>query len=59
MLKMVVKECEKLGIKTVYAQCNVNNIASYKIIEKNNFELIKVDKSRHYKKDLNKTNEKD
>ncbi len=58
MLKMAVKECEKLGIKTVYAQCGANNIASYKIMEKNNFELIKVDKSRYYKKELTKINKK-
>lgn len=40
ILKLALKEAEKIGIKDVIVTCNVENAASRKIIEKNKGELL-------------------
>ena len=51
-LKLALEECKNLGIKVVYLQSSAGNIASQKVIENNNFILIKDDGIRYYKKIL-------
>ncbi len=51
ILKLVLKECKKLGMKKVLVSCREENIWSAKIIEKNNG---KYENSR-YKEDNNNT----
>lgn len=40
ILKLALVEAEKIGIKEVIVTCNIDNIASKKIIEKNNGKLL-------------------
>lgn len=40
ILKLALVEAEKIGIKEVMVTCDVDNIASKKIIEKNNGKLL-------------------
>jgi len=40
ILKLALIEAEKIGIKEVIVTCNIDNIASKKIIEKNNGKLL-------------------
>lgn len=40
ILKLALVEAEKIGIKEVIITCNIDNIASKKIIEKNNGKLL-------------------
>lgn len=40
ILKLALREAEKIGIKDVIVTCNVENMYSRKIIEKNNGELL-------------------
>lgn len=40
ILKLALREAEKIGIKDVIVTCNVENTASRKIIEKNNGRLL-------------------
>ncbi|MGK0467563.1 GNAT family N-acetyltransferase [Clostridium sp.] len=42
ILKLALGESEKIGIKDVIAACSIANIASKKIIEKNNGELLGI-----------------
>lgn len=51
ILKLVLKECKKLGMKKVLVSCREENLWSAKIIEKNNG---KYENSR-YKEDNNNT----
>ncbi|WDV48022.1 GNAT family N-acetyltransferase [Clostridiaceae bacterium M8S5] len=49
ILKLALKKALKLGIKEVILTCNIDNIASKKIIEKNNGKFISTlyDKEDH------------
>lgn len=40
ILKLALEESKKIGIKEVILTCNIDNIASKKIIEKNNGKLL-------------------
>ena len=40
ILKLALEECKKLGLEEVILTCNIGNIASKKIIEKNNGKLL-------------------
>lgn len=40
ILKLALERTEKLGIKEVVLTCNINNVASIKIIENNNGKLL-------------------
>lgn len=42
ILKLALERTEKIGIKEVVLTCNINNIASRKIIEKNNGKLLET-----------------
>lgn len=42
ILKLALKEASKLGIEDAIVTCNVDNIASRKIIEKNNGRFLKT-----------------
>lgn len=42
ILKLALEECKKLGLEEVILTCNTGNIASKKIIEKNNGKLLGI-----------------
>ena len=48
MLKLVLKECKKLGFKEVFINSSAGNIASEKVIINNNGEFIKEDNGSKY-----------
>lgn len=42
ILKLALVEAEKIGMKEVMVTCNIDNIYSKKIIEKNNGKLLET-----------------
>jgi len=52
LLQCAFEKCKELGLKIVYIQSSEGNIASQKVIEKNNCVLMKDDGTRYYKKVL-------
>lgn len=42
ILKLALSEAKKIGLKEVMITCNIDNIASRKIIEKNNGKLLET-----------------
>jgi predicted acetyltransferase len=54
ILKLALAEAEKIGIKEVIVTCNIDNIASKKIIEKNNGKFLGTIFDEEENENLNK-----
>lgn len=50
MLKLAIRECKRLGLEKVLLQCNVKNLGSIRVIEKNNGNLYKETEFSNYYK---------